>query len=415
MSRILMFNVPGHGHVNPTLPVVRELVVRGEQVVYYLTDEFEPQIHRAGAVFRRIDRSQLGFGPPSGINFGGQADRSQMLQRITTFFPRMMADGLRQVPRLLDRARAEEADCVIYDPFCPWGRALAELLGLPAVAFVPTYAITEYSPLLRRMSSAFDGELSPAAVEAMNDFRDVSQQLHDRYGLTLLRLTDLFARPEALNIVTLPRQFQPDAEALDERYVFVGPSLAPRGDTSGFPLNRLADCQTLYVSLGTVFNANPEFFAACFEAFADSDWQVVLSIGTRTDPSMNGGIPDNFLVRPHVPQLEVLEHTDVFVTHGGMNSAMEAIYYGVPMVVVPQQPEQAMTAARIAELGLGVALEPEQITAGALCDAVATVSCDDSYRSRIAHMRQAARDAGGYLRAADVIQQFAHQRRPEEG
>src|SRR4051812_26907794 len=112
MSRILMFNVPGHGHVNPTLPVVRELVVRGEQVVYYLTDEFEPQIHRAGAVFRRIDRSQLGFGPPSGINFGGQADRSQMLQRITTFFPRMMADGLRQVPRLLDRARAEEADCV---------------------------------------------------------------------------------------------------------------------------------------------------------------------------------------------------------------------------------------------------------------------------------------------------------------
>src|SRR3982750_4328385 len=103
-----------------------------------------------------------------------------------------------------------------------------------------------------------------------------------------------------------------------------------------------------------------------------------------------------------------IKHTDVFVTHGGMNSVMEAIYYGVPMVVLPQQPEQAMTAARVAELSLGVALEPEQITAGVLCDAVATVIGDAAYRSRVAYMKKAARDAGGYLRAADAIQQFDH-------
>ena len=167
--------------------------------------------------------------------------------------------------------------------------------------------------------------------------------------------------------------------------------------------------------MGTTFNANPEFFDACFDAFAGSEWQVVLSIGTSVDTSTLVRIPDNFLVRTHVPQLEVLEHTGVFVTHGGMNSVMAAIYYGVPMVVVPQQPEQAMTAARVAELGLGVALEPGQVTAGALSDAVATVSGDAGYRSRVAHMRQAARDAGGYLRAADVIQQFGHRQSREEG
>jgi MGT family glycosyltransferase len=167
--------------------------------------------------------------------------------------------------------------------------------------------------------------------------------------------------------------------------------------------------------LGTVFNANPEFFDSCFDAFANSDWQVVLSVGTNTDPSALVRIPDNFLVCSHVPQLEVLEHTDVFVTHGGMNSVMEAIYYSVPMVVVPQQPEQAMTAARVAELELGVALEPGQVTAGALRDAVTTVSGDAGYRSRIARMQQAARDAGGYLRAADEIQRFGHQQSREEG
>ena len=85
------------------------------------------------------------------------------------------------------------------------------------------------------------------------------------------------------------------------------------------------------------------------------------------------------------------------------------------MVVVPQQPEQAMTAARVAELVLGVALEPGQVTVGALRDAVAPVSGDAGCRSRIAHMKQAARDAGGYVRAADAIQQFGHQQSREEG
>jgi MGT family glycosyltransferase len=284
------------------------------------------------------------------------------------------------------------------------------------VAFIPSYAMTENFPLVRRLSSIFEEQTSLEAEQAMSDFRDVSQQMHDCYGLVPLRVTDPFITAEMLNIVTLPRSFQPDADALDERYVFVGPSISPRSDASEFPLDRLAVNPTLYVSLGTIFNANPEFFDTCFDAFGEGDWQVVLSVGTRMDPSTLVRIPDNFLVRSHVPQLEVLEHTGVFVTHGGMNSVMEAIYYGVPMVVVPQQPEQAMTAARVAELELGVALEPGQATAGALRDAVNTISSDaGGYRSRLAHMQQAARDAGGYLRAADAIQHFCHQQSREEG
>jgi MGT family glycosyltransferase len=414
VSRILVFNVPAHGHVNPTLPVVRELVSRGEQVTYYLTDEFEPQIRHTGAEFRRIEGMQMGSGPPPGVTAMGQTDPEVRRQMMAAYFPRMMADGLRLVPGMIDQVRAEDADCLLYDPFCPWGRALARILGLPAVAFVPSYAMTENFPLVRRLSSIFEEQISPEAEEAKSDFREVSRQLHDRYDLAPLRLTDPFTTAEALNVVTLPRSFQPDADTLDERYVFVGPSISPRGDKSGFPLERLADNPTLYVSLGTVFNANPEFFDACFDAFADSDWQVVLSVGTRTDPSTLTRIPDNFLVRSHVPQLKVLEHTDVFVTHGGMNSVMEAIYYGVPMVVVPQQPEQAMTATRVAELGLGVAFEPGQATAGTLRDAVIKISGDSGYRSRVAHIQQAAHDAGGYLRAADVIQQFGYQHSREE-
>src|SRR5918997_4554257 len=340
VSKILVFNVPAHGHVNPTLPVVRELVSRGEQIAYYMPDEFEPQIRHTGAEFRRIEDMRSGSGPPPGVTAMGQTDPERVRQMMAAFFPRMMAGGLRLVPGLVDRVRAEDADCVVYDPFCSWGRALVGILGLPAVAFVPSYAMTEDFPLVRRISSILEEQTSPEAEEAMSDYRDVSRQLQDRYGLAPLRLTDSFVTAQALNIVTLPRPFQPDADALDERYVFVGPSISPRSDATGFPLDLLADNPTLYISLGTVFNANPEFFDTCFDAFADSDWQVVLSVGTRTDPSTLVRVPDNFLVRSHVPQLEVLELTGVFVTHGGMNSVMEAIYYGVPMVVVPQQPEQ---------------------------------------------------------------------------
>ena len=267
MSKILVFNVPAYGRVNPTLPVVRELVSRGEQVACYLTDEFEPQIRQTGAEFRRIEDTQMGSGPPPGVTAMGQTDPARIRQMMAAFFPRMIADGLRLVPRLVDRVRAEDADCVVYDPFCPWGRAFAGILGLPAVAFVPSYAMTEHFPLVRRLSSIFEEQTSPEAEEAMSDLRDVSRQLHDRYGLVPLSLTDPFTTAEAFNVVILPRAFQPDADALDERYVFVGPSISPRSDVSGFPLDRLADNPTLYVSLGTVFNANPEFF----DAFADSD------------------------------------------------------------------------------------------------------------------------------------------------
>jgi hypothetical protein len=107
MSKILVFNVPAHGHVNPTLPVVRELVSRGEQVAYYLTDEFEPQIRHTGAEFRRTDDIQMGSGSPPGVTAMGQTDPEKVRQMMAAFFPRMMADGLPLVLGLFDRVRDE--------------------------------------------------------------------------------------------------------------------------------------------------------------------------------------------------------------------------------------------------------------------------------------------------------------------
>ena len=69
-----------------------------------------------------------------------------------------------------------------------------------------------------------------------------------------------------------------------------------------------------------------------------------MSIGSKIDPASLGVIPNNFIVRPHVPQLEVLRRADLFITHGGMNSVSEGCWYGVQMIVLPQVGDQVVIA-----------------------------------------------------------------------
>ena len=133
--------------------------------------------------------------------------------------------------------------------------------------------------------------------------------------------------------------------------------------------------------------------------------------GQAVDPTTLDPIPANFLVRPQVPQLEVLQHTSLFVTHCGMNSTMESLYYGVPMVGVPQMPEQMMTARRIQELDLGTALDVNTLTVEQLHATIKAALSNADYRTNAQAMQQHVRNAGGYKRAADAIMNFAQSQR----
>jgi len=241
-------------------------------------------------------------------------------------------------------------------------------------------------------------------------FDDIQSAINDLctlYHIPLLDLRDFFTHIEALNIVFMPRIFQPAGETFDERFVFVGPSILPRKDAQAFPLDRLEAQPTLFISLGTAFNNRPDFFKLCLRAFDNQPWQVVMAHGKHVDEAALGAVPQNFLLAPYVPQLEVLQQTSVFVTHGGMNSVMESLYFGVPVVVVPQIIEQEKTAQRCAELGLGIALDPNDLTAEKLRAAVDQVHHTPSFREHVLAMQQTVRAAGGYQRAVDAISNFA--------
>jgi MGT family glycosyltransferase len=208
--------------------------------------------------------------------------------------------------------------------------------------------------------------------------------------------------PEPVNLVSVPREFQPAGHTFDERFHFLGPLLGSRERTESWTPPD-PDEPVLFVSLGTVFTERPEFYRACLEAFGDGTWQVAMAAGAVPAGSL-GPLPPGVEVRSRFPQLGVLRHAAAFVSHGGMNSVMESLHRAVPLVVVPQMAEQAANAERLRELGLGERLDPDAVTPEALRAAVARVSSDPAVRDNLARMREAIRNAGGAVRGADLVE-----------
>ncbi|HLZ60772.1 MAG TPA: macrolide family glycosyltransferase [Ktedonosporobacter sp.] len=402
MTKYLIFPAPAYGHVNPTLAIAQELVRRGEQVIYYLTEEFQATIEATGATFHPY-QSTMGKMDPSARRLSNptfSGDPNFMIRVM----PLIRVKECQQViPQVLEHIRAEQPDVILYDPMCLWARIVAQILQVPAILLCPTYVSNEHFHF-----KVYRSLISQSASSGL--FEDLQSDLSDLcvlYHIPSLDIRDILTHTEALNIVFMPRAFHPAGETFDSRFLFVGPSISLRQDAPAFSLDRSTSQPTLFISLGTAFNNRPDFFNLCLRAFGNQPWRVVMAYGKKIDVAALDAVPPNFLLAPYVPQLEVLQQTSVFVTHGGMNSTMESLYFGVPMVVVPQMIEQGMTARRCAELGLGVALDPNTLTAETLRAAVEQVHHTPSFRQNVQDMQQTVRSAGGYQCAADAIIEFA--------
>ena len=149
----------------------------------------------------------------------------------------------------------------------------------------------------------------------------------------------------------IPRLLQPQADRVADRFAFVGPVLdRARLDTETWTPPRDAE-RIAYVALGTAFTAQPAFFRACAEALAGDGRHVVLAIGERVDPAALGDLGPAVEVHRAAPQLGVLAHADVFLTHAGMGSAAEALWFGVPTICFPQAVDQFANAEQLVALG----------------------------------------------------------------
>ncbi|SCL93045.1 MGT family glycosyltransferase [Bacillus wiedmannii] len=209
--------------------------------------------------------------------------------------------------------------------------------------------------------------------------------------------------PGDITIVYTSKEYQPRSDVFDESYKFVGPSIATRKEVDSFSMEDLKDEKLIFISMGTVFNEQPELYEKCFEAFKDVEATVVLVVGKKINLNQFENIPNNFKLYNYVPQLEILQHADVFVTHGGMNSSSEALYYGVPLVVIPVTGDQPLVAQRVSEVGAGIRINRKELSSELLRETVEKVMDDVTFKENSRKVGESLRNAGGYNRAVDEI------------
>jgi MGT family glycosyltransferase len=393
--KALFFGLPVHGHFNPTIPLVRELVRRGDEVIYYSTGEFAARIAATGATYRAYNNAFL-------PELGSVARR---MDELAWLFMRTTSEVLESD---LEACRAERPDYLITDSVAPWGHWIGEILRVPAVTSITTFAFNRHvvryglaHGVRPRDRKVFLSKLRHIARAVRLMYR-----LRKRYGVKGPGLMGTMAGGSALSIVYTSRRFQPREETFDARYCFVGPLLEPRADGADFPWDWLQHRTVVYVSLGTLFNAEAGFYRHCFEAFRGLDAQIVLSTGARVEIDALGEPPANVLVRAHVPQLEILRRASAFVTHGGMNSVSESLFNGVPVAVIPHMSEQEIVGRRVEELGAGVFVAKDAVTPDLLGASVERLLSDDRFAAGARALGQSFREAGGVERAADAIRAF---------
>jgi MGT family glycosyltransferase len=399
MSTIVFAEMPAYGHVNPSLPVVRELVRRGEQVIYYNTKEFRPQIEQAGATFHPY---------PAGILTSTDIAEATQSGNITKVVGVILRATESLLPFMLDELPRQQPDVVAYDSNALWGRMAATKLNLPTVSLMTTFMLgqAQFAHLTPR---EWIHMLAPV-LPSLPGLISARSRVIRSFGKSAYPPQPTLPMRGGLTIVFIPRDLQPDTPLIDETFHFVGPTIDPETRRGDFPFDTLGPGPVVYISLGTLHLGSTDFFQQCFEAFADMPAQFILSVGKQTDIQALGKIPPNFIVRPSVPQLGVLQHAAVFITHGGMNSVLEGLYYGVPLILIPQQVEQLMIGLYVAEQGAGLVLRGhvagKRVTSGELRHSLERILAESRYREAARALQTSLRASGGYRQAADEIQAY---------
>lgn len=410
MSTVCMLGHPAPGHINPTLPVIAELVRRGERVHYFATSPFRARVEATGAAFHAYGEHALferNLG--TGGMLGGMAGLMDTTEAL--------------LPALLERVRAAAPDVLLVEAHAVWGNLIAQVLGLPTVTLCSMFAISDTllppSALLQHLYGRAPREQALEGLIGFSRYCETAKRVRRRFGAAAPDLIDYLGNRQPLNIVLTSRAFQVGGEAFDDRYAFVGPAVSDVTTGALETTAALPDLDAcaaagqplIYVSMGTMYNDEAALYRVCFDAFGGAAFggrscQVIMAVGHRIDAARLPEPPPNVHVREYVPQLAVLRRADLFITHGGINSAHEAMLCGVPMIVLPAAADHFIVAERVGAVGAGVVLDRREATAARLAELSERVLADAGYRARSAAMGASLREAGGAGRAADEILRY---------
>ncbi len=385
MMKIAWFCIPAYGHTNPTLGLVKELTAAGHQVFYFSFEQFREMIEQAGAQFIGCD------GQDFEMEDKGNADR---VGKDKAFAAELLVSSTLALDEMTT-AKIEEIrpDIIVSDSVAYWGKLAAMKHRIPYVSSTTTFAFNRYS-------ARYMKETPLDLLKMLLSMPKINKQIRrlQEKGYPVKSFLQIIQNDNDTNtIVYTSKYFQPSAETFSDRYHFIGPSIRP----VTAPMPKTAD-KTVYISMGTI-NQNREFYRNCIRALGRTNWQVIISMGANTEHFKE--LPANVRVYESVDQMAVLSIADAFITHCGMNSVSEGLYFRVPLVLFPQTPEQGAVATRTEELGAGVRLK--SISEDDILAALDLVLNDPSYKARASEISDSFRACGGAAEARAFLEEVA--------
>ena len=405
---IAFVSLGAFGHINPTLALVTELVAL---------------CIGSGAKRRMINAAPVGAAtsrPLEGGKSKGSTDSNEPTGAKFVAVPSWMAendkhneDGEKKeddggvaaavpflflneagayIDTVLDTLKNDKPDAVVHDFAGIAGTIAADNLKVANVMLYTSYPSNDsYSVAAGFENCPPDHPLRKAAAQ-------LAQTYAEKYGCRLLTVKEIFDGHGDFNLVMMQKKLVPNYETFDDSFVFTGVQIGKRtafgswkAPDNGKPL--------LYSSLGTAFSNWPEYYPILFDAVRDLDINVFAALGS-IDPASLKNIPANVEVGQMVPQMDIL-------SQAGMGGTGEAIYYGVPMIAIPQMEEQAITARQIEKLGLGCAfLDKNAITSESLKAAIVKLLTQPSYKATAAEFSADMKSLGGAKASAEALLHF---------
>lgn len=414
MAHLAIVCPPTPGHFNPFAVLGRVLLHRGHRVTVFQIPALSETADAEGLDFHSVG--------DHGTRDLSEAIRS-MAERTGLAAVRFAIQCSRRVSDLLcrelpDAFRRSAVDLVLADQNEPAAATVAERLRLPFVSVCPglplnrepaipppffgwEYRDTSLARARNRAGTVVADRLIAPINRTLNRYRR-------SWGLKLVHAPDDTFSPQA-QICQLTPDFDFPRRNMPPGFHYVGPLVDGYGRRVPFPYERLNGKPLVYVSLGTLQNPASDFFRLIARVCAELRVQIVIAAGSN-QPRTLRALAGSPIVVQYAPQLEILARASLTITHAGVNTVMQSLMFGVPMVAIPLTHDQPATAARIAHSGTGEVIPPRKLNADRLEASVRRVLEDPTFRINAERIRDSIRSAGGSERGADVVESVLPQR-----
>ena len=414
--KIGFISLPLSGHLNPFLALARTLKSRDYQPVYFGVPDCASAAQAAGIDFIPYGQEEFPVGAVA-ETWGPVAilQGTKVLEyALTEIHVRFLDAALKHLPGAVGQSGVE---ALIIDPIFLFGELVPMSLHLPYIQVCPILPI-DPTPTTPPSAFSWAFQASPEArernlkgLQQIGSYIAAAAPIAAAYAAKTglkIDLHDPGATASKLAfIATCPKEFDFPGIPWPPTFHYAGPMVDDGGRAPApFDWSQLDGRPLVYASLGTLNNGRLSIHKTILAAAARlPDYQVVFSIGHNVNPADLGPVPENVMLVASAPQIELLKRAMLCITHAGLNTTLESLAAGVPMLAIPIGYDQPGIAARIAYHGVGEFLEGDDLSADGLLHQLETVLHTSSYHEKANEFREILAGTDGKKIAADIIEQ----------